>query len=53
MAASLVLLPESPRWLVLRGRLDAALRVLQHVLAGAGGQQVGLNHMGATYGWWE
>jgi hypothetical protein len=41
MAASLVLLPESPRWLVLRGRLDAALQVLQHVLAAAGGQQVG------------
>ena len=32
MAASLVMLPESPRWLVLRGDLDQALDIIHQVL---------------------
>lgn len=34
LAAAPVVLPESPRWLVTRNRLDEALEVLQVVLAG-------------------
>jgi hypothetical protein len=30
-AAALLLLPESPRWLVVNGRLDAALLVMHHL----------------------
>ena len=38
MALALVLLPESPRWLVMRGRLDEALSTLHMVL---GSRKVG------------
>ena len=34
-AAALVLLPESPRWLVVQGQLDAALAVIHRVLTNA------------------
>jgi hypothetical protein len=34
-AAALFLLPESPRWLVVNGRLDEALTVIQHILTGS------------------
>jgi Sugar (and other) transporter len=34
-AAALFLLPESPRWLVVNGRLDEALSVIQHILSGS------------------
>lgn len=34
-AAALFLLPESPRWLVVNGRLDEALAVIQRILTGS------------------
>jgi hypothetical protein len=36
LLASLLLLPESPRWLVLRGQLDLALTTLHKIIESSG-----------------
>ncbi|GIL91883.1 hypothetical protein Vretifemale_19472 [Volvox reticuliferus] len=42
LAAAPLVLPESPRWLVTRDRLDEALQVLTLVMRGSGGVSLGL-----------
>jgi MFS family permease len=49
MAASLVMLPESPRWLVLRGDLDQALDIIHQVLQSRGSKhQQDASNSGST-----